>query len=239
VALLLSRRKKRRLVQKERSMLSGWRRAGLLRAFTLVELLVVIAIIAILAALILPALARSKESTKAVICVNNLHQLTVAAMVYDGENQRLPSMLEWLYPRASSGAPISNTTNLTKGTLYPYLRSKTVYLCPSESGKPGALPIDHSYQMPCQICHAHDATACLAPARTVYFLEATNPGTGVAAGVTFVPNPPALAFRHGKREPFVFMDMHTEKLTYKQYLGAATDPRFWYPTLATGMDGKP
>ena len=237
MALLPSRRKRRGLVQKERSMLSGWRRARLFRAFTLVELLVVIAIIAILVALILPALARSKEAARTILCVNNLHQLAVAAMVYNADNGRLPSMVEWLYPKLSLG-----TNNLTKGTLYPYVQSKTAYLCPSESDKLGAPPIDHSYQIQCQVCHAHDATACLAPARSVYFLEATNlPGIamGVAAGLAAAPNPQTLAFRHGKREHFVFMDMHTEKLTYKQYLGAATDPRFWYPNTATGMDGKP
>jgi type II secretory pathway pseudopilin PulG len=208
----------------------------------LIELLVVIAIIAILAALLLPVLARSKEGARTTICVNHMHQLAVAAMVYDADNRRLPSMLEWLYPwqtPASSPFPGANLTDLTKGQLYPYLQSKAVYLCPSETGKIGLQPIDHSYQIQCMGCHAHEPANCLAPARTVYFLEVTNQAMGFRTGIASAPSPDQLSFGHAKREHFVFLDMHTEKLTRAQYLGASKDPRFWYPTLETGLQGKP
>src|ERR1041385_8177801 len=55
-------------------------------AFTLVELLIVIAVVAILAALLLPALAKSKDKAQGIACASNIKQLSIAWVIYADEN---------------------------------------------------------------------------------------------------------------------------------------------------------
>ena len=88
-------------------------------AFTLIELLVVIAIIAILAAMLLPALARAKESGKTIACNNNLRQLGMAMRMYVDENQGT------LPPHIVSSRWPDRFYDL-------YGRNVKVLLCPSE-----------------------------------------------------------------------------------------------------------
>jgi prepilin-type N-terminal cleavage/methylation domain-containing protein/prepilin-type processing-associated H-X9-DG protein len=99
-------------------------------AFTLVELLAVIAIIAILAALLLPTLGRTKESARATVCLNNLHQVGVALQIYVSENNnKLPIM------RDVSTDPAVAATNVFPAinkVLAPQLGNTNVLRCPSD-----------------------------------------------------------------------------------------------------------
>ena len=124
-------------------------RPGAARAFTLIELLVVIAIIAILAAMLLPALSRAKCKAQRTQCMSNKHQITIACTMYSSDWQ------EFLVPNAPIAAQSSDLTRnygwcpgqeswqavrwnideeaYKQTVLGPYANNVKVYKCPGDN----------------------------------------------------------------------------------------------------------
>ena len=134
-------------------------------AFTLIELLVVIAIIAILAAMLLPALEKAKAQGQSAACLNNLRQLQAGWLTYvHDNNDNLPPNISrtvqsgqfnvtlnqrvpWVLGNASLD---TNTANIEAGSLSRQVGSAGVFRCPSDKSTvrtQPALPRTRSYSM--------------------------------------------------------------------------------------------
>jgi prepilin-type N-terminal cleavage/methylation domain-containing protein/prepilin-type processing-associated H-X9-DG protein len=196
------------------------------QAFTLLELLVVVSVIAIIAALLLPALSKAKGRALAISCLNNTRQLAVAWALYaDDHENRLPynlggtgvrriasvrTNLNWVNNVLTWGLESDNTNvaTLTEASLGAYVsRSPAVYRCPSDqvlseaqrsAGWSGRV---RSYSMNAMVGDAGELS------QNGY--NVNNPGYEQFFKLTTIPHPAQI---------FVFLDEHPDSINDGYFL---------------------
>lgn len=203
------------------------------RGFTLIELLVVVAIIAILAALLLPALRTAREAGRQTGCISNLHQLGVAFSMYaDDSEEFYPGGAPWPNTMSSPADWIKmvgqnrpyRPADVTEGSVYGYAKAPLAYVCPTDDirrirdpgfdhgkarGEHKAGVQNFSYSMNFSL-GLQRTRIVKRSHRTILLYEEANPNDGYCAWVTHDDHPDS---RHtGAMANFLFCDGHVENL---------------------------
>ena len=235
------------------------------QAFTLIELLVVIAIMAILCALLLPALARAKEKAHRTICLNNEKQIMLATQIYGNDNAGyLPYpndlLQETTYVTNQAGWLYEGTSNMAvpngqkTGSLWAIIQAQKTYICPLDQPPwtCGSPPVPRPQQLSSYCMNAVAWGFSTLPSSTykieslrpdaVCFWEPTSGPEANAAGWNDGCNLPRLTetvtARHAGGGTLACFDGHVEYMKQQAFDAEESNMpgRLWCnPGISTGL----
>ncbi len=198
---------------------SGW---------TLIELLTVIAVIAVLAAILLPVLFQAREKARQTTCLSHLKQIANATLMYAQDyDEVLPCFWDyyngenqwggWIF-YSVFGQCVPNNFDPAKGSIYPYVRNKQVYPCPSDRCQQGNSYAYNGALSPNPVAQAgvgfHFGSPLAAipePASTIMFTEEAAEHGSTDDG-HHLPEGNYPSDRHHGRSNFAFCDGHIKAL---------------------------